>query len=76
MLVFRGDFVNPDDEVRAKAWEMGAYNYLKNEFKSDLIEPLVMGNGIVDYEMKQDGKKMTPFFIIGIVIWIKKWDLF
>jgi hypothetical protein len=56
MLVFRGDFLNPGDEARARAWEMGAYKYLRNEFKNDLIEPLALGNDIVDFELKEDGK--------------------
>lgn len=65
MLIFRGDFMHPDDEVRAHAWEMGAYSYLRNDFQNDLIEPLVLGNDIVDYELKQDGKRMTPYFVVG-----------
>lgn len=35
---------------------MGAYKYLRNQFKNDLIEPLALGNDIVDYELKEDGK--------------------
>lgn len=70
MLIFRGDFIHPDDEARAQAWEMGAYNYLRNEFHSDLIEPLVLGNEVVDFEMKRDGQKMRPYFVVGFALTI------
>lgn len=57
--------MHPDDEARAKAWEMAAYEYLRNDFHNDHIELLLLGNEIVDYELKQDGKKMAPYFVFG-----------
>lgn len=57
--------MHPDDEARAKAWEMAAYDYLRNNFHNDLIEILLLGNEIVDYELKEDGRKMAPYFVVG-----------
>jgi hypothetical protein len=51
MLVYRADFTQAGDEIRAQSWELGAYNYLKNEFHSDKIEVLTLGNEIVDLEV-------------------------
>ena len=49
MLTFRADFVQPDDQPRAQAFEMAAYKYLRSQFASDHIEALALGNEIVDY---------------------------
>ncbi|KAI6203763.1 hypothetical protein M3Y94_00594000 [Aphelenchoides besseyi] len=70
MLVYRGDFIHAEDETKMRSWEMGAYEYMNNEYKSDLIEMLMLGNDIVDYEMKQDGKGMTPYFVFGFLLTI------
>lgn len=70
MLVLRGDFLHPDDELRARSWEMGAYKYLRNEFDSNLIEALVLGNDIVEHVLKEDGKRMIPCFITGFLLTI------
>ncbi|KAI6221320.1 Patched domain-containing protein 3 [Aphelenchoides fujianensis] len=70
MLVFRGDFIHPEDEAKMRAYEMGAYEYVNSQFKSDLVECLMLGNDIVDFEMKQDGKKMSPYFAFGFALTI------
>ncbi|CAD5206517.1 unnamed protein product [Bursaphelenchus okinawaensis] len=69
MIVFRGDFKNPGDEVKMKGWEMGIHKHLK-VMNTSLVEVLALGNEIVDYEMKEDGRKMAPFFAAGLLLTI------
>ncbi|CAD5209383.1 unnamed protein product [Bursaphelenchus xylophilus] len=69
MIVFRGDFKKPGDEERMKGWEMGVYRHLR-DLKTSEVEVLLLGNEIVDYEMKEDGRGMAPYFAAGIILTI------
>lgn len=65
MVVYRGDFVRAGDEERMKNWEMGVYSHISHVLNNSLVEVLALGNEIVDYEMKEDGRGMTPYFVAG-----------
>lgn len=68
MLLFRGEINDDLAERRLTEWEMSAWQYAYEEYKSDLLEIEVVGHKILDHEMIKDGKRMTPFFAAGFTI--------
>lgn len=66
MLMFRGDVSNFGDEAKMSLWEMTLYKYTREQFNNSLIEALVIGNEIVDYELNLDGQRISSYFAMGI----------
>lgn len=64
LLTFRGDIIHPKDERLMAQWEMAVYKFSQT-FNSSLIEMLVLGAEIIDYEMNRDSQRAAPFFIMG-----------
>ena len=68
MMTFRGDFSHFDDERKMSEWEMNVYKYSKDIFNSSILEVLVIGNEIVDFEMNRDAQRTAPYFALGILL--------
>nr|CAD2191009.1 unnamed protein product [Meloidogyne enterolobii] len=51
MMTFRADISHPKDEEKMANWEMRVYEFSQKQFNNSLIEMLVLGSEIVDYEM-------------------------
>ncbi|KAI1722338.1 patched family domain-containing protein [Ditylenchus destructor] len=64
IMTFRGEISHPDDEAKMSAWEMKVYEF-SNHLNSSLLEVLVLGSEIVDYEMNKDAQKTAPYFVMG-----------
>ncbi|KAE9548077.1 hypothetical protein FO519_008711 [Halicephalobus sp. NKZ332] len=69
-LNYKGDAVGVVDEEDLARWEMALYKYSREEFKSDLIELLVIGSEIVDYEMNKESQMMGRFVGLGFALMI------
>uniref|UniRef100_A0A7E4V2R9 SSD domain-containing protein n=1 Tax=Panagrellus redivivus TaxID=6233 RepID=A0A7E4V2R9_PANRE len=69
-IMYNGQTMPGFDEESLAEWEMALYRYVRNEFKSDLIELQVLGSEIVDYEMNKDSQLMGPFITLGFVTMI------
>lgn len=59
--------MHPNDEEKMRNWEMGLYRHTWT-LKTDKVEVLLLGNEIVDFEMKEDGRKMAPYFAAGMAL--------
>ncbi|KAH7728589.1 CRE-PTR-5 protein [Aphelenchoides avenae] len=64
MMNFRGDISDPSDEAKMANWEMRVYEFSKS-YNSSIVEMLVIGTEIVDYEMNKDAQKTAPYFGMG-----------
>lgn len=65
MFVFRGDISRPEDERKMTEWEMTLYKFATKHFRSLIVEMLVLGNEVVDYEMNRDARRTAPYFAMG-----------
>uniref|UniRef100_A0A914CBG1 SSD domain-containing protein n=1 Tax=Acrobeloides nanus TaxID=290746 RepID=A0A914CBG1_9BILA len=61
MMIFRGE----GHEQKMAQWEMALYKFSQENFTSDLLHIIVLGSGIVDYEMNRDSQKTVPYFAVG-----------
>lgn len=66
MLMFRGDVLNVGDESKMSLWEMALYKFTRKHFNNSLIEALVIGNEIVDFELNSDGQRISSYFAMGL----------
>uniref|UniRef100_A0A915NG99 Uncharacterized protein n=1 Tax=Meloidogyne floridensis TaxID=298350 RepID=A0A915NG99_9BILA len=62
MMTFRADISHPKDEEKMARWEMRVYEFSQNQFNNSLIEMLVLGSEIVDYEMAKEAEKTLMLF--------------
>ena len=69
-LTYKGETLNGLDEEALARWEMELYKYSREEFKSDLVEMLVIGSEIVDYEMNKESQLMGRFVGLGFTLMI------
>jgi len=69
-LTYKGETLNGLDEEGLARWEMELYKYAREEFNSDLIELLVIGSEIVDYEMNKESQMMGRFVGLGFALMI------
>lgn len=67
MMTFRADISHPKDEEKMASWEMRVYDFSQNQFNNSLIEMLVLGSEVVDYEMAKEAEKTVPFFVMGLL---------
>uniref|UniRef100_A0A914LPI4 SSD domain-containing protein n=1 Tax=Meloidogyne incognita TaxID=6306 RepID=A0A914LPI4_MELIC len=67
MMTFRADISHPKDEEKMARWEMRVYEFSQNQFNNSLIEMLVLGSEIVDYEMAKEAEKTVPYFVMGFL---------
>uniref|UniRef100_A0A915ELK0 SSD domain-containing protein n=1 Tax=Ditylenchus dipsaci TaxID=166011 RepID=A0A915ELK0_9BILA len=65
IMTFKGSVSHPDDEAKMSQWEMKVYQFSSQLPNNSLIEMLVLGNEIVDYEMNKDAQKTAPYFLMG-----------
>ena len=66
MMIFRGDKTTKEKGEILSLWELAAYDFFMNNYKSELVETLVIGTEILDQEMIKDGQRLTPYFAAGI----------
>lgn len=67
MLIFQADIFHPTDGQKMARWEMEVYEF-KQSFNSSLIEMIVLGDRIVDYEMNKEAQNMAPHFALGFLL--------
>ncbi|GMT33947.1 hypothetical protein PFISCL1PPCAC_25244, partial [Pristionchus fissidentatus] len=70
LMIFRGDKGTERLEKQMATWELAAYDFALHEYKSDLLDIMVVGTDVLDREMIRDGSRMMPFFAAGFGIMI------
>uniref|UniRef100_A0A0N4ZNE8 SSD domain-containing protein n=1 Tax=Parastrongyloides trichosuri TaxID=131310 RepID=A0A0N4ZNE8_PARTI len=68
LATFLGNKSSPENEEKMGVWDLGAYHYLQNEYKSNLIQVESIGAKIVDYEMNKSSQKTIPYFAFGFSV--------
>uniref|UniRef100_A0A0N5CGS7 SSD domain-containing protein n=1 Tax=Strongyloides papillosus TaxID=174720 RepID=A0A0N5CGS7_STREA len=65
---FLGNKSSPENENKMGVWDLGAYHYLQNTYKSNYIDVVSIGAKIVDYEMNKSSQKTIPYFAFGFSV--------
>lgn len=70
MMIFRGDKGTERQDRMMVAWELAAFDYALNVYKSELLDVMVEGVDVLDQEMIKDGSRRIPFFAVGFTVMI------
>ncbi|KAI6194273.1 Sterol-sensing domain and Acriflavin resistance protein family and Patched family-containing protein [Aphelenchoides besseyi] len=67
-LQFRAELPVNWPKTSIQKWELDVVNYVKNEFKSEYVDALVVSETFLTGEVVRAGLTLIPFLIIGFII--------